>query len=110
MEECERRHAQRYPMRIPLTFRPVTPAKLPKCYGEIVNISPHGVCFSTYSAVATGTTLKVFLKLPKDVIGHPSPEWCWTGKVVHIRSRATGGVEMGVRFMACDAPSRHEEV
>lgn len=106
MEECERRHVQRYVMRIPLAFRPVTPAGLPRCSGEIVNISPLGICFSTFTALATGTTVKVFLKLPQDVIGHPSPGWRWVGKVVYVRSRDTGGVEMGVQFIAGEGQDR----
>lgn len=106
MKECEKRHAQRYVMRTPLAFRPLTSAKLPECSGEIVNISALGVCFSTYSALAVGTTLAVFLKLPEGVIGHPSPAWEWMGKVVYLRSGPTGGFEIGVQFMACKDPIR----
>lgn len=110
MMDCERRYTQRYVMRVPFAFQPVAPVKLAVCSGEIIDISAHGMRFSTYSAVASGTTVKLFLKLPRDVIGRPSPAWRWLGKVVHVRSRATGGVEMGVQFIACEGQGQEADV
>ena len=86
MNECERREAQRYIMRIPLTFCPVTRgAAPPQRYGEIVDISPLGMCFLARNGAVVGETLRMFLKLPKDVMGKPSPEWCWTGGWSELR-------------------------
>lgn len=102
MEHGERRRTRRYVVGIPLNFREHAFPSTPKHFGEIVNISPHGVCFSSSVAPAVGTTLSIFLKMPKEVIGTPSPEWCWIGRVIYVRP---GGVpasnsEVGVRFLA----------
>jgi hypothetical protein len=99
MDEWERRQAPRYVMRIPLTFRPATHvAASPRTYGEIVDISPLGVSFLTRNGAVVGETLQMFLKLPEEVIGKPSPEWCWTGRVVRVRPLADRFFEIGVRF------------
>lgn len=108
MEECERRHAHRYAMRIPLAFRPVKPEGFRRCSGEIINISTDGVRFITDTAVSTGATIKVYLRLPRDVISRPSPEWEWMGNVVDVKSLGNKSFELGVRFLACDI-SRLEE-
>lgn len=103
MNECERREAQRYIMRIPLTFCPVSRgAAPPQRYGEIVDISPLGMCFLARNGAVVGETLRMFLKLPKDVIGKPSPEWCWTGGVVRVTPLADRYFEIGVRFVGYD--------
>jgi hypothetical protein len=100
MEDCERRHARRFVVQVPLAFRPIKPPGFPKCFGEIVNISTEGVCFSTQTCLSTGAIVQVFLKLPREIMG--SAEHCWTGKVVYFRSLGKGVVEMGVHFLACD--------
>jgi hypothetical protein len=89
--------------RIPLTFRPVTHTGVsPQRYGNIVDISPLGMCFLTRNGAVVGETLQMFLRLPKDVIGKPSPEWCWTGRVVRVTPLADRFFEIGVRFVGYD--------
>lgn len=104
MEHCERRSTRRFVVKIPLNFREHASSSESKHFGEIVNISPHGVCFSTSAAPAVGATLGVFLKIPKEVIGNPSPEWYWVGRVIYVRpsKRSEGNFEVGVLFLACE--------
>jgi len=110
MQECERRRARRYMMQVPLAFRLPDLPNTSRCCGEILNISATGVCFSTHTPASRGTRLKVFLKLPKDVMGSPSPEWEWIGKVVYLRTLDHKAYEMGVEFLAYDlAPPRERE-
>jgi len=104
MDNCERRHTRRYMVRIPLNFQEYGKPSAPKRFGEIVNISPYGVCFSTSVAPAVGQMLGIFLKLPKDVIGEPSPEWFWTGRVIYGRpcNDPSSYSEVGVQFLSCE--------
>jgi len=101
MDDCERRHAHRYAIRIPLAFRPLQPEGFPRCSGEIVNISTDGVRFVTHTPLSGGAAVKVYLKLPQHVIGRPSPEWEWTGRVVDVRPLENKIFELGVQFIAC---------
>jgi PilZ domain len=102
MNQCERRRVQRYIMRIPLAFRPLADVSNPQRYAEIVDISPFGICFSTHSHLPVGSGLQMFLKLPKEVIGKPSPEWRWWGTVVRVTRDTEDSFDMGVRFAAYD--------
>jgi len=104
MEDCERRRTERYQMQVPLTFRQVKSGNWPKAFGRLLNISASGVCFSTHRvcALSRGAPIEVFLKLPQEIMGHPSPECCWTGHVTHIYTSGVDEVGMGVRFLVCD--------
>jgi hypothetical protein len=104
MEDCERRQMQRYVVEVPLAFHQVKQGNWPKAFGRLLNISATGVCFSTHRACAlsSGMPVVVFLKLPKEIMGRPSPEWCWTGYVIHIHKSGVDEVAMGVRFLVCD--------
>jgi PilZ domain len=101
METCERRRTNRYVIRIPLNFEEVPSAKSTTKFGEINNLSPQGVCFSTKVVLAVGATVGIFLKVPEDVIGKPSPEWHWIGEVVYVMSDGAPdyGYCVGVRFI-----------
>jgi PilZ domain len=105
MEYCERRQTLRYVMRIPLNFRELSSPQTAKQFGEIINVSPGGVCFLARVTPSVGAAVGVFLKIPAEVIGKPSPEWQWTGQVVHVRfgNVPEGSSYVGVRFIACDS-------
>jgi hypothetical protein len=104
MEDCERRRTERYLIAVPVAFRQVKQGNWPKAFGRLLNISATGVCFSTHRACALSIVVPVavFLKLPKEIMGSPSPEYCWTGHVTHIHTSGVDEVAMGVRFLFCD--------
>jgi hypothetical protein len=105
MQDPERRCVKRYVIRVPLAFRSRKSRDMPELFGEIVDVSPCGICFSTASPLDVGTPVDVLLKLPTNVIGRPSPEYIWTGRVVHVRPSRTSEwlSEVGVVFFACDS-------
>ncbi len=102
MEQCERRQTRRYVIRIPVNFRESTSPSDDMRFGEILNLSPGGVCFSTSKAPVAGTAVSVFLKVPPEVIGNPSPEWHWRGQVIHVGrgDSCQDTSHVGVRFIA----------
>jgi len=85
MQPCERRQTNRYVMRIPLNFQELATARPVLHFGKIVNVSSSGICFSTDAAPKVGTSLGIFLKVPEEVIGKPSPSWHWIGQVIYVR-------------------------
>ena len=108
VESCERRQTNRYVIRIPVTFQASASAAADMCFGEILNLSPGGICFSTSKALVVGNAVSVFLKVPPEVIGKPSPEWRWSGQVVHVQLRDSCEdiSHVGVRFIAYEPTHR----
>jgi hypothetical protein len=99
MKVGERRRVKRLVVSVPLAFYRFSPADAPVCLGEIVSISKHGISFVSSEAIASGTMLRVFPKLPQAGIGFRLAVSPRTGMVVHVRSRGDHEFEIGVRFM-----------
>lgn len=112
MENAERRITRRYVIQIPTNFRVCghPNPKAPKQFGEVIDISPLGISFTTSVTLTIGDNIEVFLKVPSDVIGRPSPEWAWIGKVVHSRISGSqrGGTVVGLQFLSCQSTEDSE--
>jgi hypothetical protein len=100
MEYPERRVGKRYVIQIPLNFRELKSSSSTKEFGEIIDVSNLGVAFSTTAPITTGTMVEVFLRMPLDVLGRPSSEWQWIGKVTRCRPYNASKVwkVVGVQF------------
>ena len=64
----------------------------------------------TRNGTVVGEALQMFLKLPRDVIGTPSPEWCWTGRVLRVTPVGNRFVEIAVSFVAYDQPKEPRDL
>ena len=110
MEGTDRRYAHRYSVRFPITFT-INKTRGVR-YGEILDVSPYGMRFSTRTQIFEGQVVEILLKVPLDVMGSPSPDWFWWGQVVHAKRAPAGeGIEVGVKFFAGDhAPVKPSEL
>lgn len=104
LEGTERRHAQRYVIKFPLTFRALKRSGL-EDFGEVLDVSPLGIRLFTYSLLCVGETVEILLKIPEGVMGVPTPKWWWQGEIVRVASSGQGKCsgEVGIRFVAGDA-------
>ena len=100
MEHPERRITRRYTVQVPLNFRLHKRSNNPFHFGEMIDVSSSGVSFSTKIALRAGELLDVFLSMPPDIMGRPSPEWQWVGVVIYSRPSEKLGerTTVGVRF------------
>src|SRR5713226_2902386 len=85
MKKLIRHRAPRYLIRIPLRFRLLASPEMPDQIAESMNLSARGVSFATRFPLAVGTPIQLYLKVPEEVTGRPSSEWCCRGQVIHAR-------------------------
>ncbi len=85
MKKLIRHRAPRYLIRIPLRFRLLASPEMPEQIAESLNLSARGVSFATRFPLAVGTPIQLYLKVPEEVTGKPSSEWCCRGQVIHTR-------------------------
>jgi hypothetical protein len=58
---------------------------MPYQVAESLNLSARGVSFATRFPLDVGTSIQLYLKVPEEVTGKPSSEWCCRGHVIHAR-------------------------
>ncbi len=105
MTTTERRHAARVNLRIPLRFRPISTPPTPEHRAESVNLSPHGVYFSTDFPLTVGAPVELFLKMPRELTGNAPAELRCTARVIHIQpdNLVTGKSGVGVHIERSEA-------
>src|SRR6267143_473741 len=85
MKKLQRHRPPRYLVRIPLRFRLLASPEMPDQIAESLNLSARGVSFATRFPLDVGTPIQLYLKVPKEITGKPSPEWRCRGQVIHTR-------------------------
>lgn len=55
--------------------------------GEAVNLSERGICFKSREALAVGTSLEIYLKLPRELTGRREEEVRCSALIVHVDSQ-----------------------
>jgi hypothetical protein len=55
--------------------------------GEAVNLSERGICFKSHEALAVGTSLEIYLKLPRELTGRREEEVRCSAHIVHVDSQ-----------------------
>ncbi len=105
MTTTERRVATRVNLRIPLRFRPISTPPTPEQRAESVNLSPHGVYFSTDFPLKVGAPVELFLKMPRELTGNAPTELRCTARVIHIQpdNLVTGKSGVGVHIESSEA-------
>jgi hypothetical protein len=84
MKANERRYTPRFKLNIPLRARSVSiPESLPQSV-ECFDISERGLYFSTDLPLHVGSPVQMFFRMPEEVAGKLSPEWCCTCRVVRV--------------------------
>jgi hypothetical protein len=80
----DRRYTQRLKLRIPLRICSGHYSDAPPQAVESSDISARGFYFLTDLPLRVGSPLQVFLRMPREIAGKPSPEWCCTCRVVRV--------------------------
>ena len=95
----DRRVSRRYPHRTPLRVR-IWKSSAAEQDEESLNLSPHGVFFSSSTPFRLGETVEIFFTMPEEITTEPSTEWRCTGHVVRVdqMQNGPGRVGVGVRF------------
>jgi hypothetical protein len=67
---------------------------------ESENLSDGGTFFATDAPLVMGSTVEILLKMPEEVTGKPTTEWCCTGHVVRLEpvDSPRGRTGVGIQF------------
>lgn len=106
MQRQERRDELRFIMRVPLRLQASKEAALREEAVSSLNISAHGVYFTTDQKVVEGLMVELHLRMPKEIVGDAVEERSFTGRVAHVESlsRKNGKSGVGVQFLFYELP------
>jgi hypothetical protein len=97
MSSTNRRTEARVSVRIPIRFRPITDPPSAEQSAESVNVSQHGLLFSTTYPLEVGEKVEIFLRMPRE-LSQNLVQVRWKARVVHVRQNALAGkAGVGVR-------------
>jgi len=92
----ERRHLERFRLRVPLRFRPLGLASdHTEHFTETANISRGGFFFVTSAPLQVGMPIEATLNMPPEVTGGKSDETHCRARLVHARPDAYSDGRMG---------------
>lgn len=108
----DRRVSRRHKYKTSLRVR-LWKSSAPERQEESLNLSQHGVYFTTESPLREGETVEILFKMPEEITAEPSTEWRCTGHVVRVErvTSEASKLGVGVRFdcyevSRVDAPDR----
>jgi c-di-GMP-binding flagellar brake protein YcgR len=97
MSSSNRRAEARIDACTPIRFRPITDPPSAEQSAESVNISEHGMCFSTDCALRVGEEVEIYLRLPRE-LSEELVQVRWNTRVVHVEPNGSPGkTGVGVR-------------
>lgn len=97
MSSTNRRAEARIRVRMPIRFRPITDPPSAEQSAESVNVSKHGLCFSTTYPLQVGEKVEIFLRMPRE-LSEDLVQVRWRARVVHVWPEASPGkAGVGVR-------------
>jgi hypothetical protein len=92
----ERRHLERYRLRIPLRFRTINLAgDKSEHFTEALNVSRGGFFFVTSAPLQVGMPIEATIKMPPEVTGGKSDETHCKARVVHAKADSYSDGRMG---------------
>src|SRR5271169_4395068 len=92
----ERRHLERFRLRVPLRFRPTGLASdTAEHFTEAVNLSRGGFFFASSAPLQVGMPIEATLRMPVEVTGSAAQETRCTARVVHVRNEPYGDGRIG---------------
>jgi len=82
-----------------MRVRPVAKAG-PDWACQTINVSMLAAYFSADVALGVGELVQVFIEIPKEVIGKPTAQYCFTARVIHVErdGPVAGKIGVGVNF------------
>ncbi|HUL32653.1 MAG TPA: PilZ domain-containing protein [Candidatus Eisenbacteria bacterium] len=96
MATSERRHLERYRLRIPLRFRTISLAgDQSEHYTEAINVSRGGFFFVTSAPLQVGTPIEATIRMPAEVTGGKPDDTHCKARVVHARADSYSDGRMG---------------
>ena len=96
MATSERRHLERYRLRIPLRFRALTLAgDKSEHFTEAINVSRGGFFFVTSAPLQVGTPIEATIRMPAEVTGNKPDETHCRARVVHAKPDSYSDGRMG---------------
>lgn len=110
MAAAEHRSTSRYLMRVPLRFQLVARYSKKEQVVESLNLSLYGASFLTDLPVREGQGVKLWVRMPGQIVNRREAEWCITGRVTHVgRPHITGGrFAVGVQFLYYETADSEE--
>ncbi len=96
MSTIERRLAPRKAVSIPLRFRISTSNSAGVTLGRALNVSEHGLYFSSDHKLIVGSHLEIFLTLPREITGKGPEEVRCSGRVVRVIEDAEQPGQLGI--------------
>ena len=97
MSPINRRAEARLDVRMPIRFRPITTPPSAERSAESVNISQHGLCFSTACSLRVGDEVEIHLRMPRE-LSQNVVQVRWNARVMHVEPNGPGGhTGVGVR-------------
>ena len=109
MATTERRHLERYRLRIPLRFRSLSLAgDKSEHYTEAINISRGGFFFVTSAPLQVGMSIEASLRMPTEVTGGKPDDTHCKARVVHAKpdSYSDGRMGFGAEIEAYIEPEK----
>jgi c-di-GMP-binding flagellar brake protein YcgR len=94
MSSINQRAEKRIDVRMPIRFRPITNPPSAEQSAESVNISEHGMCFSTNCSLQVGEEVEIYLRMPRE-LSQNLVQVRWQARVVHAAPNESAG-KMGV--------------
>jgi hypothetical protein len=96
----DRRQTQRFDLEIPLSIRTLELPEAPARMAMSSNISATGICVATDLMLRVGTPIEISIRMPEQVSGLSSDQWCYRGRVVRIEcaDRWRKKLRLGVVF------------
>ncbi len=96
MATSERRHLERFRMRVPLRFRPDNlTSDSTDHFTEAINISRGGFFFVTSAPLQVGMPIEATIRMPAEVTGASPEETHCKARVVHAKPDAFADGRMG---------------
>jgi len=96
MVPSERRHLERFPLRVPLRFRALGLASdKTEHFTEAVNLSRGGFFFVTSAPLQVGMPIEATFKMPAEVTGNQPDDTHCRARLVHARPDAYSDGRMG---------------
>jgi hypothetical protein len=112
MAASERRHLERFRLRVPLRFRPTGLASdQTEHFTEAVNLSRGGFFFVTSAPLQVGMPIEATLRMPVEVTGTKAEDTHCRARVVHAKPEAFSDGRMGFgaeieSFFEADKPKQ----
>jgi hypothetical protein len=96
MAAAERRHLERFHLRIPLRFRPIGLAgDKSEHFTEAINVSRGGFFFVTSAPLQVGMPIEAMIRMPTEVTGGAPDETHCKARVVHAKPDSYSDGRMG---------------